>query len=213
VTCTEEIDYFIERATIINDYLNRSNAQNNSNIKITAIMIDSERFKRSANQVRNAAIQEKLNTIHLLAKSFFPDATIIWFGRGKIQYTLTGRWADTPWWTGTEITEVLTCSLYTPIHREQMAETIIRTGELGATMNIDQVVPYIALNSGYDEDRNWIKNWQYPIEDSEALGRTVEESDYVKEAIFYPPPFNDNYPDWTRHFLAYCLGFNNGPSE
>ncbi len=222
-TYHQEIRYFEERARLVKQWVEQSNAKYASDVNIGAITLDSERFHRkSADNAWNEGIREALDAIHTKAKSIFPDARIEWYGRGMIQVAGGTGWDKTSYWTGKEIKAPLSCSLYSVPEIERTRETFRRTCSLADQMSISDVTPWVALASGYR--RGLVKSqyfdydWSYDIIYSYQIGAELNIKwyadrperfapyDRAKIVVFYPPPFDKRVPDWGRHFIAYARG-------
>lgn len=221
-TYREEISYFQKRALLVKQWVKRSNEIYGTDVRISAINFDSERFSpKKGNRQWNKGMRHCLDVIHKKAVSIFPEAKMIWYGRG-IQYNPTyKRWEPTRYWTGEELNTSLTCALYTIPETEQTHGTLWQTIELAKQKKIADVVPYVALASGYHpkpKGHYWKMDWPYDLKHSYDIGKFLNTNDnselqkgydidrWVKVIIFYPTAFNHKVPDWPRHFIAYVRG-------
>ncbi len=219
-TYDAEIEYFTERMTLIRGWVQESNERYGSNVAVSALLLDSERFtRRTDDPVWNQAMTEALDAIHAEAVEIFPDATIVWYGRGM---ALTGTRVKphlSSYWTGDEQTQVLSCELYTVPDIERMRLVFSATCEYGVTKRLSRVIPYLALGAGFEvsgSGRTWRSDWPYEIEYSRVIGAELNlegqdvASTYplsIAEAIvFFPPPFRATTTEWPRHFAAYVVG-------
>lgn len=221
-TYWDEIRYFENRANLIKGWMAESNAKYGGNIQITAVMLDCERFGiKRGNKTWNEGIRQALDAIHLKAKEHFPDAVIIWYGRGMIQNPRTNTWRKTYYWTGQEIKAPLTCSLYNVPELDRTRAVFRKTVELADEMGVSEVIPYVALASGYRRNftgHKWLFDWRYDVEQSYQIGAELNIEKYSREpeeyapydrakyVVFYPRPFDKRAPDWGRHFIAYVKG-------
>jgi len=219
----EEISYFSERLKLIKKWLAESNKKYNSNVKLSAILLDTEHFtEHKGDNEWNEAVREALDAIHIQAKSIFPNARIEWYGRGIGAGAGSTGWGKTPWWTGKEIKPSLSCSLYSVFEIERTRETFRRTCKLADQMGVSDVTPWVALASGYRRGLKkfnyFDRDYSYDIIYSYMIGaelnirwygdRTERFAPYnrAKVVVFYPPAFNDRTPDWAKHFIAYVRG-------
>ena len=219
-TYSEEIAYFRQRAKQIRQWVEQSNQTYGGDIQVTAIIHDSERFSYRANDPEhNKGMQEALDAIHEQTIRVFPEAHVIWYGRGMVLHPRTGKPKRTPYWTGLEISPLLTCSLYNLPEPERMHTTFRETCLLADQMGIAHVVPFVALAAGYKRNavgRTWLVDWPFDPTYSWAMGAALNgrSDDPSKNAlyarapfvVFYPPPFDKRAPEWPRHFIAYVHG-------
>ncbi|MFZ0034820.1 MAG: hypothetical protein WAK60_07525 [Sedimentisphaerales bacterium] len=218
----EEIRFFEERAKLVSDWVAQSNENYHSDVKISAILLDCERFHvLPDNEKWNEAIRENLDIIHTKTQAIFPEARIEWYGRGMIQVANDKVWDKTGYWTGKEIKAPLSCSFYTVPEIESMRERFSRTCKLADQMGISDVTPYVALAAGYRRglDGTYFDfNWSYDIIYSYLIGAELNIKWYgdrperfapynrAKVVSFYPPPFDERSPDWAIYFIAYVRG-------
>jgi hypothetical protein len=223
-TYQEEIHYFEERARLVRHWVEQSNENYHSDVKISAILLDCERFHVLQNNEKwNEAIRENLDIIHIKAQSIFPEARIEWYGRGIVRTSGGNGWTQTPYWTGKEIKAPLSCSLYSVPEIEGMRETFRRTCKLADELGIEEVTPWVALASGYRRGLKGLNqyfdyDWLYDIIYSYQIGAELNVKWYgdrperfapynhAKIIIFWPPPFDKRTPGWPRHFIAYVRG-------
>jgi hypothetical protein len=218
----EEIRFFEERARLVSDWVAQSNESYHSNVKISAILFDCERFHvLQDNEKWNEAIRENLDIIHTKAQSIFPEARIEWYGRGMVQVANDKVWDKTGYWTGREIKAPLSCSFYTVPEIESMREEFRRTCKLADQMGISDVTPYVALAAGYRQGLDgpyFDFDWSYDIIYSYLIGAELNIKWYgdrperfapynrAKVVSFCPPPFDNRSPDWAIYFIAYVRG-------
>lgn len=224
-TYYKEIQYFSERLRFIKEWLAASNKKYSSKVKLSAILLDCERFTaKGTDTAWDEGIRQALDAIHIKAREFFPEARIEWYCRGIRVAAGGDGWAKTRYWTGKEIKAPLSCSLYTIPEIERTRETFRRTYKLADQMDISDVTPWIALASGYRRgfrgllDQYFDFSWSYDIIYSYLMGVELNIKWYgnrlerfapyngAKVIIFYPPPFDRRTPDWARHFIAYVRG-------
>ncbi len=221
-TFLKEIQYFEERAMFVRDAISRYNQVYRSDVAVGAVLLDSERFKTKAGDDQwNRGMREALDAIHRKAEEVFSGAVIIWYGRGMIQHPRTNTWRQTSYWTGKEIKAPLTCSLYNISEIERMREVFQKTVELADRKLIPDVIPYVALASGYKRTltgHEWLFDWPYDPRHSFQMGAELNVPFYSRDphnyaaydrariVVFYPRPFDTRTPDWGRHFVAYVKG-------
>jgi len=215
--------YFSERLNFVKKCVAESNARYNCQVKVTAVLLDCERFRaRPHDPAWNEGIRAKLDEIHKLAESIFPKARIEWFYHGMKPLRQKTGWARTITWTGKEIDTSLSVAFYCLPKAEQMRESYRRTCQLADAMDIEDVTPWVSLASGYQpsmaQPRTYYYDWDYDIEYSHQLGaelnilRFSEQPTYyapynrAKIVVFYPPPFDKRTPAWSKHFIAYVRG-------
>jgi hypothetical protein len=221
-TYYEEIRFFSERLDLIKEWLASANKKYDISVKLSAILLDCERFtEKENNESWNEGIRQALDAIHSQAKKIFPEARIEWYGRGITRFS-GYRWGKTSHFTGKEIKAPLSCSLYTLPETECMRETYRRTCALADTLNIQEVTPWVALAAGYRQGfmkgTYWDFNWDYDLIYSYLFGAELNIKSYGDQAkkyapynrakviIFYPPPFDNRVKHWARHFIAYVRG-------
>lgn len=214
----EELDHFEQRATLVKQWIEQSNKKYHSNVKVTAVLLDCERFAaKPGNKEWNEGMRQALDAIHTRAQSFFPGAQIEWYDRGIHYYS----WTKSPYWTGKEITTSLSCSLYTVPEIEHTREIFRRTCKLADEMAVSDVTPWVALAAGTRRSLEGVyfdADWRYDIIYSYQIGAELNNKwysdrpekyapyDYAKVIVFYPAPFDPKTPDWAKHFIAYVRG-------
>lgn len=218
-----ELDYFNDRMRKVKGWVARANAKYKSDVKVGAVLLDSERFHVRANdKTWNEGIRQALDEIHIRAVSIFPKARIVWYGRGVAHIEGGNGWAKTNLFTGKEIKSSLSCSIYIVPEVERMQETYRRTAKLADEMGIENVMPWVALASGYKRGLKktfyWESNWDYDLIYSYKIGAALNVSWYAarperfapynraKVIAFYPAPFDVRAPAWGKHFIAYVRG-------
>jgi hypothetical protein len=214
-TYKAELDYFAERLNLIKEWVRLSNQKYGTDVNVSALILDSERFYvRPSDEKWNNGIRESLDAIHLEAQRILPGTWVEWYGRGM--HRLEDAWGQTGLWTGREIKSPLSCSLYMVPEEDFMRQILQKTFALADTYGIIEVIPHVALGSGYrrgvKKRTNWDWDWDYDIIYSYRLGRdlnqTVKSSPYsrVTSVVFYPAPFYEKTPHWGEHFIAYVRG-------
>ncbi len=218
------------------DAANANNA-NGSDIQVGAILLDSERYyfkdpSEEGAEEWNDAINENYQTIYDIVQDRFPNARVEWYSKGMMTFGYTDDGVN----GGTDNFRLVKhhdpalitpgsptshCSLYSVHKSETTRETLRRTYEHAQQHGIDEVVPWIALGSGYGWkndvwERSFHMNYPYHIAYSRELGAQMNMPWYqtkprygpwnkVKIGIFYPEPFGRTH-DWGRHFVAYVRG-------
>jgi hypothetical protein len=222
-TYHEEIRFFSERLNLIKEWLASANKKYDTSVKLSAILLDCERFEtKENNESWNEGMREALDAIHIEARTCFPEARIEWYGRGIREAAGGDGWAKTSYWTGKEIKAPLSCSLYTIPEIDQTRETFRRTCKLADQLGVSDVTPWVALAAGYRrgllKSRYWDTDWSFDIIYSYLIGAELNIKWYgdrpdrfapynrAKVIIFYPPPFDKQTPDWAIHFIAYVRG-------
>jgi len=221
-----EISHFKERLSKIKQWLTKANEKYKTDVQVTALLLDSERFhKKAGDNQWNEGMRGALDAIHSTAKSVFERARIEWACRG-IHRTWDGDgWEQTLYFTGKEIKAPLSCSLYTVPEIERMRETFRRTCALADKMEIEDVTPYVALASGYRrhpvKGQKWSRDWDYDLVYSWMLGAELNNPWYAQRPVRYAPynrakvvvlspaPFYKRTPAWEKHFVAYVRGADN----
>lgn len=216
----EEINYFEQRLNILKARLAKYNKKYGSNVKISALLFDSERFfYKKGDKQHNEAMRECLDAIHKKALSILPNVRIEWYGRGYDYVPHKKTWARRREFTGKEIMPSLSCSLYQIVELEAMRETYRLTCKLADELGVHDVTPWVALGGGYyGPNRKWISDYDYPLKYSHQMGAELNIASYsqqpekyadynrAKVIAFYPPPFNAKTPAWPKHFIAYVRG-------
>jgi len=222
-TYQTEIELFVKRLKLITKWVAASNKKYHSNVKVSAVLLDSERFHvRADNPLWNEAIRQKLDEIHRLVAAIFPEARVEWYGRGILRIWGGDGWGKTLYFTGQEIKAPLSCSLYSVPELQRMRETYSRTCKLADELGINDVTPWVALASGFRrglvKKQFWDFNWPYNLIYSHQIGAELNVPWYsqrpkryapynrAKVIIFYPALFDNRSPEWGRHFIAYVRG-------
>ncbi|MFC1540926.1 hypothetical protein ACFL50_00595, partial [Candidatus Latescibacterota bacterium] len=215
-----------------------SNTKYGTNISVTAILLDSERFKITPNDDNwNAAMTEKHNAVYKIAQEVFPMARIEWYEHGAVRpwaYSTSSDgtkhprvWRVSQYFTLDEKGNSYGVSLYRVSELAELRESIRRTFENAQTHGIAEVTPWIALASGYRFQVDtpllqWSLDWNYDLIYSWQLGAEINIPSYgnlvenehfapwnaAKIAVFFPDPFNKKVPYWGEHFVAYVRGAN-----
>jgi len=222
-TYKAEIGLFVSRLKLIKKWVATSNKKYYSDVKVSAVLLDSERFHvRADDPLWNEAIRQKLDEIHRLAAAIFPEARIEWYGRGILRVWGGDGWGKTLYFTGQEIKAPSSCSLYSVPELERMRETYRRTCKLADELDISDVTPWVALASGFRrglvKKQFWDFNWPYNLIYSHQIGAELNVPWYAqrpkryapynraKVIIFHPAPFDNRVPEWGKHFIAYVRG-------
>jgi hypothetical protein len=218
-----ELARFRDRITTIKQWLADANRGQDADIRVTALLLDSERlYVKPGDAAWNAAITAKYDLIHEIGKEFFPGARIEWYGRGVEESAHESGWSPFPWNTFENKAETFSCSLYRVPEIGVMRETFRRTYELARKHGVSEVTPWVALASGYrrqvDKFQEWDVDWDYDLVYSWMLGAELNQPWYgqrperfapwnaAKVVVFYPAPFNTKTPQWGKHFVAYVRG-------
>jgi hypothetical protein len=222
-----ELDYLRSRMTAIRDGVASANGTYEADVRVTAILFDSEHFHVKANDaVWNAAITQKYNAAYEIVREFFPMARVEWYARGAIHpgASSTG-WSPAKYFVLDENGESFGCSLYQVPEIGNTREIFRRTASNAAMHDCQEVTPWIALASGYrrqtDKYHEFSLNWNYDLIYSWQLGLELHHSWFgvperaerfapwnkAKVAIFYPEPFGRS-KYWGQHFVAYVRGAN-----
>lgn len=230
-TYSAEIEQFVLKMTAVKRWVNESNAKYGTDVKIGAILLDCERFYRRPKDPHwNDGMGKAQNAIHAEAVKLFPDARIEWYNRGRFQGTDENRPMLSNYLVDNLVMTGMSCSLYSPPYRTRMQKLFRATCDLADTHTIDgktpwsglDVTPWVALNYGMDWEiyksgerdlkvchRNY-GPWDYPYSFSREMGADINSTDSpydrAKVAVFFPAPFDSNFPNWGRHFIEYCKG-------
>jgi len=224
-SATEEMRVLSERFERIRDWLDEQRpADGDRRIEVTAILFDCERFDRTGERANDDAVLDKYNQAYEVAKRYFPNARVIWYGFGAavpINYAegyVIAR--DFGWETKNDGASV---SLYyggeATTHRMLLRETIAEA----AKHDVRQVVPWVALGCGnrptiVKNEREWDFDWDYDPAYSWWLGRDLNNSWQQKRlekicpttavpcVVFYPGPNDPRVRAWWIHFMWYCRG-------
>lgn len=222
-----ELDYLTARMQAMKDSLAAANEIHKADVKISAILFDSEHFHtKSGDDKWNAAITQKYNAAWDTVRNIFPGVRIEWYARGAVQPGASNTgWSAARYFALDEKGDSFGCSLYQVPEIGYTRGIFRRTAENAAQHGCDQVTPWIALASGYrrqtDQYHKWSHNWNYDLIYSWKLGTEVNNAWYgagereqrfapwrkTQVAIFYPEPFGRS-PHWGEHFVAYVRGAN-----
>ena len=223
-----ELDLLKKRMRFVQNSIASANRRHETNVKVGAILFDSERFVRRSNDKEwNAAITSKLNSAYDIVNRMFPETRIEWYGRGGIKRAASeSGWAKSRYSSLEEKGVAFACSLYTVPENGNTRETFRRTAKHAEEYGCEQVTPWIALASGYRRQttkfHEFSMDWNYDLIYSWTLGRELNHPwfakkrlnerfapwDKAKIAIFYPAPFYPKTPHWGQHFVAYVRGAN-----
>lgn len=205
----QELELFTSKLNHIKKVVEDSNIRYLTNVKVTAILLDFERFEIKENDpVWNEGLRDMLDATHMAAQQIYPDARIEWYGRGQRRSKVT------PYWTGKEIKAPLSCSLYTLPKIDEMRTTFKKTCRIADKLGIIPVTPWVALAGGYIYGNGvpiyWQEDWDYDLKYSYQMGLELNSNvgDYKRAEVivFYPNPFAPKYPNWPKHFVAYVKG-------
>lgn len=222
-----ELDYLRSRLTAIRDGLAAANHRYKADVRVSAILFDSEHFHvKPDDDVWNAAITAKYDAAYDIVHEFFPKVRIEWYARGAVQpgASPTG-WSQATYFALDEKGETFGCSLYQVPEIGYTREIYRRTAANAAKHGCHEVTPWISLASGYrrqtDKYHEFSLNWNYDLIYSWQLGRELNNAWFgvperterfapwnkAKIAIFYPEPFGRS-KHWGQHFVAYVRGAN-----
>lgn len=218
-TYWEEIQYFEDRLRLVKKWVGQSNQKYQSDLKITSVILDSERFSIKDNDnVWNEGIRECLDVIQLKAKEIFPHARIEWFGRARAPGGPSG-WYTYRGFTGREIMESCSPAFYSVPNIDQMRgiyrETCWLADQLGP---VEDITPWVGLARGYKPDQHashkvYHQDWDYDVKYSHQIGAELNNYNNlypsynrIKVVVLYPGPFSELTPAWTKHFIAYVQG-------
>lgn len=220
-----ELDYLKSRMTVMREGLAAANRKFQSDIRISAILFDSEHFHvRPGNSRWNAAITAKYDAAYDIVKELFPKVRVEWYARGAIQPGASSSgWSQATYFSLDEKGESFGCSLYQVPEIGYTREIFRRTAANAEKHGCREVTPWIALASGYrrqvDKYHEFSLDWNYDLIYSWKLGAEINHSWFgaperaerfapwhmAKVAIFYPEPFGRS-PYWPQHFVAYVRG-------
>ena len=225
----EELAFLRENFARVRDDLGAANTAHKTDIKVTAILFDAERFYITpyACDRWNRAIVKKYNAAHTIAKEIFPQAKVYWFARGAVHPSASQTgWTEVRHFTLAEQGDGAMCALYRVPEIEVTRETFRRTVARAAQYGITEVNPWVSLAAGYrrqvDQFHTYAKDWNYDLIYSWMLGREInrpwfgEPERHARFApwnaaqivAFYPAPFHPATPHWGQHFVAYVRGAN-----
>lgn len=220
-----ELDYLKSRLEFLRDELRTANRKQDTEIRISAMLFDSEHFHvRPDDAAWNRAITAKYDAAYDMVREFFPGVRIEWYARGAIHpgASSTG-WSQAKYFTLEEKGDSFGCSLYQVPEIGNTREIFRRTARNAEEHGCDEVTPWIALASGYrrqvDTYHEFSLDWNYDLIYSWQLGAEINHPWFgateraerfapwnrAKIAIFYPEPFGRT-PHWPQHFVAYVRG-------
>jgi hypothetical protein len=226
----DELDLLHKALVNVRMSLHDANFAQNTDVKVGAILLDSERFyRRDDDLVWNAAITERYNVVYDLCKSIFPGVRVIWYEWGVEAAPSKTGWQLAPWYVPEAKTDALSCDLYSPCELHRMRETFAKTVDESNRRGIAHgsfgtVVPYLSLGCGYQraqkEFQVWNNDWRYGKEYAYQLGQEINVPWFswpeqvprfapwhrADAVVFYPPPFDPRVPEWVSYFAAYCYG-------
>ncbi len=220
----EELNFLVTRLMLIKSWVGKANAKYSSDVRVTAILFDSERFVRSKTDEKwNSAICDAFETVQQAAVRIFPSARIEWFAQGVEAAWGKDGWGETPFFVHCKMFRALSCIFYTLPEIERMRETFRRTCKLADELGIEEVTPWVALGSGLRRNfngQNWDSNWDYDLIYSWEFGAELNSKwysehpkrfapfDRARIVAFYPCPFDSRSPNWGKHFIAFVRGAN-----
>ncbi|RMF73419.1 MAG: hypothetical protein D6744_15640 [Planctomycetota bacterium] len=224
-TYAAELHLFRERCEFIRRRIAEVNRILASDVRVTAVLLDSERFHvRPGDAAWNAALDEKYNAVYDLAKAAFPGARIEWYARGGVYASAApSGWSESKHFTLREKGDSFSCSLYSPPEIHRMRETFRRTLENARAHGVETVTPWVSLAAGYrrqakggakfdfDWDYDLIYSWQLGAELNHPWFGDAQREErfapwrYAKVVVFYPEPMGRS-PAWGKHFVAYVRG-------
>lgn len=219
-----EIAKFLDSLTQLRQWLDAANEQYGTQVAVSALIFDSERFLlkeayEPGAAAWNAAMVAKYDAFYTVGKSIFPAARIEWYGRGAIQACDDiSRWCPSQWFNIEEMGQSFNCALYYPDNTQLLIDTYRQTHENAVAHGVDSIMLWVSLGASWDENRHWRFQWNYDTADSWAIGAQINDPFYGDRpnqyapwhdapfVCFYPRPFNDATPHWGRHFVAYVKG-------
>lgn len=230
-THTRELAVFAQRLGDIREWVATSNQRHRAQIRVSVILLNSERFNTKAPgqpgaSSWNAAIASKHNALYDIVKSRFPEARVEWYNFGAVLPSShpTG-WSQVNIHNLSEKHDGFSVSLYRVPEIGYTRESFRRTAKNARAHDVDSVTPYVALGCGYRRQVSgaawaWDFHWDYDLVYSWLLGQEINHSWFgdrperfapwhaAKAVCFWPPPFDKRCPVWTRHFIAYVRGAN-----
>lgn len=211
-----EIQNYREAMNRIKTWVADANAKYGSNVAVSTMLLDSERFLvRDVDEpdaaTWNAAIDAKYNAIYAVSKEVFPEANVEWYNRAR------ARWH----FTGSELGDGYTTSMYSLPFLEETRRLYRLALDWVQQRGGRDVMPWIALACGYRLDKEgapWEFDWNYDPQISWQIGAELNDPFYgdhpdeyapwhfATHVIFYPRPFDERVPHWGDHFVAYVRG-------
>ena len=213
-----EIVFLRGRLTRIKAWLAAYNQQHESNVRIGAILLDSESFGgKAGDDLHNVALDTRHNLIYLVCRTELgADVRIEWYGRRMVEKGNTASgWYLCPLLTGHELGGNYSVSLYRVYDPEVTHEEYRRTVAEADKAGVKHVTPWVALASGWRPGekgtfRRWDRDYDFDVQFSWQIGYEIHHppasvpygrADVV---VFYPAPFSNDA--WIRHFVAYARG-------
>lgn len=211
-----EIDLFRKRMESLRDVVAETNTSLGSDVRVAAILIDSERFnhRKSGEGVVewNAAISEKLNAGYEAAKTVFPQATVDWCYRGIVWKRMDPNLVK-----GDSYSTSLYCpssperdaweyrDLFVKASADGVGRIVVwiaggTTGTLTPLEGNPQYVRF-AFDADYDSGLSWANGRNLNRLTYAGSGEHWED---VSAVVWYPQPWRTPY--WFKHFVAYCRG-------
>ena len=209
----------------VRGWLHDANGFQNASVKVGAILLDSEQFYRSEDDPHwNTEIANRYNEVYNLCKSVFPFAWIIPYEWGVEAAPSKTGWQFAPWYVPEAKADCLSCDLYTPCELHRARETFTKTAEEATKQEIQTVVPYLSLASGYQrsqtEFQTWNMDWKYGREYAYQLGQEINVPWFswpeqvprfapwsrANAVVFYPLPLDPRTPEWLSYFISYVRG-------
>src|SRR4030095_296666 len=179
-TATAEVEMFRRRLWAVRDALGEANRRHETNVGVSAVILDSERFKiSSSNRAINKARTRKYDQIYEVAKEAFPRARVEWYARGLIHKVSEGKWSVVPYFTLQEKGDSVSCQVYEVPSVARMRESCQRTVALAGENGREAVTAWVALGAGFDRSGlrpRWRFNLDYDPAFSWTLGRDINRS-------------------------------------
>jgi len=230
LTHDREVETFRRQMQRFRDWIAAANEKGGSEVSVTAVLLDSERFhvkndKSSGAAAWNAAVADKHNVLYEIAKLLFPRARIEWYNFGAVipSAGATG-WSQAPIHNLSEKHDAFSVSLYRVPEIGNMRESFRRTAANARAHKVNSVTPWVALGSGYrpnvNDKKEWNFVWDYDLYYSWQIGRELNNSWFGDRPVrfapwnaaevvcFWPPAFDKRSRTWPKHFIAYVLGAN-----
>jgi hypothetical protein len=202
-----------------------------ADVEIRWVVLDCEFFLFSPGQGSlNQIFLRRLQQAYRIARTYFPNAQIHWYNRGCVRRVPNDAhpWGVWPRMTpsGLESGQAFACRLYHGSDLGLQRETFDRTHYNATNNGYTEVVPWVALGSGFKPrvtsngsvPHRWSFDWDYDLEASYMLGAWINRDWYRDRparfgwwraaplVILYPGPFDERAPHWNKHFIAYCRG-------
>lgn len=211
----KELEVIRARLTSIKQYLDKYNNDHALNIQFEMILLDFEAWQRQEKAI------SILNNVYGLFKFYWPQTRIHWYSMGGIIRDASNLGYGLHGFINLEIKKTeFSIPLYNIPDLGTTREIYNRTCQLADSFYINQVIPWIALGSGFkpangEEFPPFIKEWDYDIGVSKWLGFEINNPWFSKQYPRYPKwdraTFAVFYPTmagaiWFKHFCAYCEG-------